>query len=135
LGGYPRRTAPTEFLWSLYANEFNKEFLDGAYLSGLDPSVTLTEFDMFALFNDAIGNPADYGLTNVSDACLPSEGPMPVGPPCAEPEAFLFWDIVHPTARAHQIIRDQFYRAVPEPSFAALLIVALGVLAARHKRL
>jgi phospholipase/lecithinase/hemolysin len=136
LGMTPAGTDPMNPLgpfWSLYTSEFNAKFLDPAYLAGLDPSVKLTEFDMFKLFNDAIGDPSKYGFTNVTEACLPTMGPLPSGPACANPDQYLFWDSVHPTAAAHQIIGNLFYAAIPEPSPLALLIAPLALLIARRR--
>jgi phospholipase/lecithinase/hemolysin len=127
-------TNPLAPFWPGYTDEFNKQFLDADYLAGLDPSVHLTEFDIRGLLDDVISNPAKYNLTNVTDACLPTVGPMPVAPPCSDPGEYLFWDSAHPTAAADRIIGDAFARAVPEPSSIALLIVPLGLLIAGRRR-
>jgi phospholipase/lecithinase/hemolysin len=131
LGQTPAGTDPSNLLspfWSAYTYEFNAQFLDPGYISGLDPSVRLIEFDMFSLFNQVLGNPGKYGFLNVTDACLPTEGPVPVGLPCAMPDQYLFWDSVHPSAAAHQIIGELFYMAVPEPPTLALLIAPIALL-------
>jgi phospholipase/lecithinase/hemolysin len=136
LGLTPAGTDPLNPLgpfWSAYTNEFNAQFLDPNYLAGLDPSVRLTEFDMFGLFNDVLANPSKYGFTNVTDACLPTEGPVPVTLPCTIPDEYLFWDSVHPTAAAHQIVGNLFLAAIPEPSTLALLIAPLVLLIARRR--
>jgi phospholipase/lecithinase/hemolysin len=137
LGKIPAGTDPANLLspfWSDYSAEFNAQFLDPAYLAGLDPSVKLTEFDAFGLFNDAISNPGKYGFTNVTDACLPTAGPLPIGAPCANPDEYLFWDSAHPTAAAHQLIGDLFYSAIPEPSSLVLLMAPLALLILRPGR-
>jgi len=134
LGTIPAADDPlVAAVWSLYSNAFNSQFLDPGFLAALDPSVKLTEFDIFALFNDVIGNPSAYGFTNVTDACLQTLGPLPIAPPCASPDEYLFWDSAHPTAAAHQIIGDLFYTAVPEPSSIALLIGTLALLVTRRR--
>ena len=137
LGKIPAGTDPANLLspfWSAYTAEFNAQFLDPAYIAGLDASVKLTEFDAFELFNDAIGNPGKYGFTNVTDACLPTAGPIPVAAPCANPDEYLFWDSAHPTAAAHQLIGDLFYSAIPEPASLALIMAPLALLILRSRR-
>ncbi|MGB8437390.1 MAG: SGNH/GDSL hydrolase family protein [Burkholderiales bacterium] len=137
LGMIPAGTDPANLLspfWSAYTAEFNAQFLDAAYLAGLDPSVKLTEFDAFELFNDAIANPGKYGFTNVTDACLPTAGPLPIAAPCANPDEYLFWDSAHPTAAAHQLIGDLFYAAIPEPASLALIMAPLALLILRSRR-
>lgn len=66
------------------------------------------------------GSPAN-GFTDVSSNCLT------VGLACT-PDSFLYWDNIHPTAAAHEILGGQMLAAaVPEP--ATLLTMGLGVLA------
>jgi phospholipase/lecithinase/hemolysin len=136
LGRIPAADTPlASFLWSLYANEFNSQFLDAGYLATLDASVNLTEFNIFELLNDVMADPSNNGFTNVTDACLPTVGPVPVASPCADPNEYLFWDSAHPTAAADRIIGDAFARAVPEPASIALLIFPLVALIARRSRI
>lgn len=57
--------------------------------------------DTAALFTDIQANPARYGLTNVTAACIST--PSCVGGSAATQAQYLFWDGVHPTAAIHQI--------------------------------
>lgn len=72
-----------------------------AWLYGLD----LTLVDTFTLLDSAIADPARYGFTNVTAPCWTGNYTSPQGTLCALGEAaqnrYLFWDEVHPTARAH----------------------------------
>lgn len=86
-------------------------------VSAMFPDTRIIEYDVFALFNDVIADPAAYGFSNVTQACLLVM--------CANPDEFLFWDDFHPTTRAHAIIASGFTSAVPEP--ITLLLVALGL--------
>lgn len=90
----------------------------------LFPGADIVQFDTFALLNDVITNPADYGFTNTQDACLPSLLVVP----CANPDNYVFWDVFHPTTQTHGIIASAFAVAVPEPGTIALLAVGLFVL-------
>lgn len=65
------------------------------------------------------GSPGN-GFTNVSQSCIS------LGAGCT-PSTFLYWDNIHPTAAAHQVLGNQMLAAVPEP--ATVLTMALGVLA------
>lgn len=58
-------------------------------------------FDANALFENFIAYPELYGLTNTTAPCI-----KPFEPPfrCDNPDAYLFWDNVHPTAKMHEII-------------------------------
>ncbi|MDE2000230.1 MAG: PEP-CTERM sorting domain-containing protein [Burkholderiales bacterium] len=53
---------------------------------------------------------------------------------CANPDNYLFWDGVHPTAAAHQVLGQAFAAAVPEPESYALLLAGLGVMFVAQRR-
>ncbi len=48
-----------------------------------------------------VGSPAEFGLTNVDTSCLEVACDTE---PSSDPDEFLFWDGVHPTAAAHRIV-------------------------------
>ncbi|MDF5715256.1 MAG: SGNH/GDSL hydrolase family protein [Rhizonema sp. NSF051] len=99
----------------------------------LSPEINLIPLDVNSLFNRIIGAPGDFGLTNVTNSCLPRDLSVvsiavPTQPVACTPDKFLFWDEVHPTTTVHQLIGDLAFSAlqqtsVPEPS------TVLGVLA------
>jgi len=54
-------------------------------------------FDSATVLRDVVNNPAKYGLTNTTDRCFDA------GVVCENPDQFLFFDGVHPTAVGHRI--------------------------------
>jgi len=92
---------------------------------GNDPDVKL--FDLFALQDSWVANPAAFGLTNVTDACAQFV--------TCDPSSYLFWDGVHPTSAAHQLISNAMIALVPEPTALALLAIGLAGLATSRRHI
>lgn len=99
--------------------------------------VHLIRFDTFASFEAIVANAASHGLTNLTDRCYTGDdlGFTGGGTVCANPEQYLFWDGIHPTTVAHQILGRQMLAAVvPEPASWALMALGLAGLAALARR-
>jgi phospholipase/lecithinase/hemolysin len=92
-------------------------------LAGLARSdgLDLHLIDSYALVHEAVADPVLFGLTNVTDACLPPGSLTP----CATPDQYLFWDDTHPTETGHLALAEA--ALVPEPSSLALLAAGLGL--------
>ena len=89
---------------------FNSIF--GAQLDVLQatlPGIEIHRLDLAGLLNDVRANPAAYGLTNVTDPVLTPTGLA------GNPDQYLWWDAVHPTARVHQAIAARALEAVSMP--------------------
>ncbi|MBD2181705.1 SGNH/GDSL hydrolase family protein, partial [Aerosakkonema funiforme] len=87
-----------------------------------NPNINIIPVDVSTLFSNAIANPANYGFTNVTNNLVPGAGTNPAVsgftlPPGTNPNEYLFWDAIHPTARAHQLIAETALKtttAIPE---------------------
>lgn len=100
---------------TLLSQGFNQEL--GIALQNLRDTrdVCIVELDFFQLsvdiVNDAQNNGgATFGITNVSTPALPG----PAGSLGADPNVSLFWDDLHPTARAHEIAADRVLAELAE---------------------
>lgn len=80
------------------------------------------------LLNRVVANPSLYGFTNVTDECLTT--PSCVNGSAATQSSYLFWDDVHPTTHAQEMIAE--YAADSLRGFEALTVPArLGTNAAQ----
>ncbi len=103
-------------------------------LASLEATLGLTihSLDVFALLDSAVANPVAFGLSNVTEACIGQGNigaDITVGDstPCVDPDQYLFWDAIHPTAHGHAILATAaLHTVVPEPATAVFM--SLGVL-------
>ena len=114
-----------------------------AELATLQGDVTLV--DVETLFDDLAADPVAFGesfpvaagITVLDEPCLETD-PFAL---CADPGAYLFWDGVHPTTKAHQAIAEAARRAladapapIPLPAGAPLLLMGLAALGVARRR-
>lgn len=96
---------------------------------------SLTYVDTFAPIDSIVADPTAYGLSNVTSPCLTvasSKSPETV---CSDPNQYLFWDGLHPTAAGHQLVADVVLEQVPEPGSIGLLAIGVtGLLLIRRRR-
>ena len=119
---------PAQAQLTFISQTFNT-LLDAELLTlGLSlPDASIIGFDTFNFLREAVAKPADFGFTNVTDACL--DNLACVLDPSVQ-QTYLFWDGVHPTAAAHDQLGLAFAQAVavPEPASLALFACAIGLL-------
>jgi phospholipase/lecithinase/hemolysin len=111
------------------ATTFNQTLASelGDLRATLSPDVTLTEFDVHALFTQIFANPSSFGLTNVTAPAL-TLSPIPTVVP--NPDQYLFWDTGHPTTAAHLILAS----AIPEPGLLMTLLLPVSLASLRRRR-
>jgi len=75
-----------------------------AQLSAGLPGVSFARLDAYELLNAIVGDPALFGLTTVTTACVtPNIAPFT----CNRADEFLFWDGIHPTKAGHAILAQE----------------------------
>lgn len=116
-----------------FASSFSSSF-NSALAAGVDnlesnyPGLDIILMDIFSLTQALWANPADFGLTNVTD-------PVRVSNP-VDPSGYAYFDGVHPTTEIHAIIAGQAAEllGVPEPSVAGLVVLSATGMLARRRR-
>ncbi len=83
---------------------------NGGLAQGLDsfrllfPNATLITYDEYTAFNELVGSDT---FANVTGTYLTlDQNGEPTGGTNGPAENFLFWDLIHPTTRAHEILAD-----------------------------
>lgn len=97
-------------------------------------SADITRVDTFHFLGDMVANPGAYGLpadAQVSTACFSGFVGIP-GTVCGDPENYVFWDRIHPSAVVHEELGRLAAMAIPEPS--TVLLIALALLALGYSR-
>ena len=105
-------------LHSAYASLRTNPFFAGA---------NFIEFNTMGIQRAVAANPGAYGFSNVTTPCFSGFVGEPGGAVCANPSGLFYWDSVHPSAQAQQLLGQQMLAAVPEP--ASMLLMAVGTLA------
>ncbi len=121
---------------NLWAVTFNAALASG--LNNLGGGLNITQLDVFGKFFEISMNPAEFGFTNISDPCFDISDPA--NPTlCADPDEYLFWDTVHPTAAGHRLIAAAALSAlqvqVSAPTTVAILSLGLVVLVSTRRKM
>lgn len=106
------------------------------------PDANIIRFDTYTAFEDLVTNAASLGFTNTTGRCYTGDDQTFTGggTVCANPSQYVFWDGIHPTSTAHQILGQQMLAvtlaaAVPEPaSWGLMAMGGLALLGWRRRR-
>jgi len=111
-----------------------------AALQKANAGLTIFKVDLYALFSAVEKNPAAYGITNTTQGVITYGSFSTAGFTATanfnfevNPDAFVFWDQIHPTSRVHALIAQAAFDAIPEPDLAAG-VIALVLIARRCRR-
>jgi phospholipase/lecithinase/hemolysin len=95
LNGSPQTAIPATAAAVLY-NQALAAALSILRDFNFDKHLHFVQFDVFSLFNRVAASPAKYSLTNVTASAQ--------GDALVDPDTYLFWDDLHPTTSAHNIL-------------------------------
>jgi len=90
-------------------DSFNQALAFGLMQAGLTNIVPV--FDAAGLMRAMVADPAGYGLTNVTDACIDPLDPFAPGSCLSDPtkdaDEYMFWDDVHPSRASHLVFAEE----------------------------
>jgi outer membrane lipase/esterase len=126
IAGGPAVVAGATFL----STTFNSQL--AAALPGLAAGlgINIISLDVFGFLNNTIANSPANGYTNTNTRCLDPSIPSV----CANPNEYIFWDGIHPTASAHQALGNLASSVVPVPAAVWLLLSAFATLGGLRRK-
>lgn len=78
---------------------FNSALLSNLFTTAAArPNTNIILMDLYKISDPLRANPGRFGLTNVTDRCFTGVSV------CANPDQYLYWDGVHPTAAGHRLL-------------------------------
>lgn len=107
--------------------------------------VDIYMLDVFGIFNSILSDPASEGFVNTTGECrsirrnfLGAASEVS----CANAHTYVFWDEIHPTSRAHQVLGREAYALLASgqtvtfqvPAPATLLLLVAGLMLIRLRR-
>jgi len=73
------------------------------------PQVRIVHFDLHLHITEIIRQPKKYGLENTQAPCVNEESRAK----CANPNTYFFWDQIHLTTRAYELLASAFLAKLP----------------------
>ena len=97
--------------------DYNQRLADAAAAlrARYGATLRLEVFDAYALFDDLLSHPAQYGFDDAKRSCLDIPKPSSLTylsaqtprADCRDPARFVFWDTLHPTTRTHAWLAER----------------------------
>jgi outer membrane lipase/esterase len=95
------RPTPLAALADYSGSQFNSQLQTALLtLAPTRPGTNIILFDLAKVSDVLAANPGRFGLSDVTNQCLNTT----TGAVCSNPDSFLYWDGVHPTAAGHRLI-------------------------------
>lgn len=92
------------FFSGILVASFNEGLATALSYLRMYPGLEIRSLDLFSILNSVVDSPADFGIGNTESACLMFY--VKSGAKCSNPENYVFWDGIHPTAVIHKLIGD-----------------------------
>jgi len=103
LGQTPQeRVSPTAGDTTALVNNHNSNLTAALQSLAQNRDINIIPLDANALLKEVVAEPARFGFTNVTESCLNQTA----GTLCSNPDQYLFWDGIHPTAAGHRLIAE-----------------------------
>ncbi len=81
--------------------------LEDAY-KAMELQVNIIPFDTYSFITEVVEDPEAYGFSNATKPCYDGfVTPDPNARECPDPDAYVFWDIEHPTTALHALLADR----------------------------
>ncbi len=109
--GLPPELVPT-LLSEAYNRELYLELFDPYDDDPLPADINISPLDFFDVVKSIMGMRWRLGFSNVTDTCITyfvTEGAV-----CRKPYRYFWWDMVHPTRKAHALLGKVAYMYLPK---------------------
>lgn len=81
------------------------------------PDVEFMTFNFFKFLNETHDRAAEFGFYNIDERCNPNSYWKDELEVCNMPREYVFWDGIHPTAKAHEILSSLIYKVVASKGY------------------